>query len=168
MRAELRRREARFIAVKQIKDVKEQIQELKGERIWAEVIENEKVCDWDSSPRHITLMASFVIILTTFWNERIEWKGGGLTELFYSYGQGVGRLCSFQQLRNKVSPLLMKEHWLLVLGFPRWGGGGWGGGELQVLALGLALVFFYLFLDSCCSLVSICCGLLCIHKIGLV
>lgn len=45
VRAELRRREARFIAVKQIKDVKEQIQELKGERVWAEVIENEKVCD---------------------------------------------------------------------------------------------------------------------------
>ena len=45
MRAELRRREARFIAVKQIKDVKEQIQELKGERVWAEVIENEKVGD---------------------------------------------------------------------------------------------------------------------------
>ena len=64
---ELRRREARFIAVKQIKDVKEQIQELKGERVWAEVIENEKVCDWDSSPRHIILVASFVIILTTFW-----------------------------------------------------------------------------------------------------
>ncbi|CAH3197900.1 unnamed protein product, partial [Porites evermanni] len=42
VRAELRRREARFIAVKQIKDVKEQIQELKGERVWAEVIENEK------------------------------------------------------------------------------------------------------------------------------
>ena len=45
VRAELRRREARFIAVKQIKDVKEQIQELKGERVWAEIIENEKVCD---------------------------------------------------------------------------------------------------------------------------
>lgn len=59
---------------------------------------------------------------------------------------GEGRLCnrvkeivilsSFQQLRNKVSPLLMKEHGLLVLGFPRQ-----GGVELQVLALGLALVF---------------------------
>ncbi|CAH3182366.1 unnamed protein product, partial [Porites evermanni] len=42
VRAELRRQEARFIAVKQIKNVKEQIQELKGERVWAEVIENEK------------------------------------------------------------------------------------------------------------------------------
>jgi len=31
--------------VKQIKDVKEQIEELKRERVWAEVIENEKVCD---------------------------------------------------------------------------------------------------------------------------
>jgi len=66
VRAELRRRKARFTAVKQIKDVKEQIQELKGERVWAEVIENEKVCDGDSSQRHMTLVASFVIILTTF------------------------------------------------------------------------------------------------------
>ena len=53
MRAELRRREARFIAVKQIKDVKEQIQELKGERVWAEIIENEKVCDWFSKTHNI-------------------------------------------------------------------------------------------------------------------
>lgn len=95
VRAELRRREARFIAVKQIKDVKEQIQELKGERVWAEIIENEKVCDWDSSLRHITLVASLVIILTTFWNERIEWKGGGLTELFYPYGQGLDTYVHF-------------------------------------------------------------------------
>lgn len=42
VREEVRRREARFIAVKQIKDVKEQLEELKRERVWAEVIENEK------------------------------------------------------------------------------------------------------------------------------
>ncbi|XP_068698748.1 structural maintenance of chromosomes protein 6-like isoform X1 [Montipora foliosa] len=42
VREEVRRREARFIAMKQIRDVKEQIEELKKERVWAEVIENEK------------------------------------------------------------------------------------------------------------------------------
>ena len=35
--------EAKFIAVKQIKDIKDQIDELKRERVWAEVIESEKV-----------------------------------------------------------------------------------------------------------------------------
>ena len=104
MRAELRRREARFIAVKQIKDVKEQIQELKGERVWAEVIENEKVCDWDSSPRHITLVASFVIILTIFrkWKDRIKGRGiEGTFLLVWPRGCGAwvflfgeGRLCN--------------------------------------------------------------------------
>lgn len=39
----MRRLEARYIAIKQIRDIKEQIEELKKERVWAEVIENEKV-----------------------------------------------------------------------------------------------------------------------------
>lgn len=43
MREQVRRREARYIAIKQIRDIKEQIEELKKERVWAEVIENEKV-----------------------------------------------------------------------------------------------------------------------------
>ncbi|CAH3023318.1 unnamed protein product [Porites evermanni] len=95
VRAELRRREARFIAVKQIKDVKEQIQELKGERVWAEVIENEKV--WRG------IEGTFLLIWPRGW--------GAWVFLF-----GEGRLCnkvkeivilsSSQQLRNKVSPLL--------------------------------------------------------------
>ena len=43
MRREVRRLEAKYIAIKQIRDIKEQIEELKKERVWAEVIENEKV-----------------------------------------------------------------------------------------------------------------------------
>ena len=39
----MRQIEARFIGVKQIRDIKEQIEELKQQRVWAEVIENEKV-----------------------------------------------------------------------------------------------------------------------------
>ena len=47
------------------------------------------------------------------------------------------------------------------------GGGGRtsGTGSRACTCISLGI---YLFLDSCCSLVSICCGLLCIHKIGLV
>lgn len=43
IREQVRRLEARCIAIKQIQDLKDQIEELKKERIWAEVIENEKV-----------------------------------------------------------------------------------------------------------------------------
>ena len=43
VRAQVRRLEARYIAIKQIRDIKEQIEQLKKERVWAEVIENEKV-----------------------------------------------------------------------------------------------------------------------------
>lgn len=43
IREQVRRLEARYIAIKQIQDLKDQIEELKKERIWAEVIENEKV-----------------------------------------------------------------------------------------------------------------------------
>ena len=39
----MRRLEAKYIAIKQIRGIKEQIEELKKERVWAEVIENEKV-----------------------------------------------------------------------------------------------------------------------------
>lgn len=42
VREQVRRLEARYIAIKQIRDIKEQIEELKKERVWAEVIENEK------------------------------------------------------------------------------------------------------------------------------
>ncbi|KAL9969413.1 hypothetical protein ACROYT_G021630 [Oculina patagonica] len=42
IREQVRRLEARYIAIKQIRDIKEQIEELKRERVWAEVIENEK------------------------------------------------------------------------------------------------------------------------------
>ena len=41
----MRRLEAKYIAIKQIRGIKEQIEDLKKERIWAEVIENEKVKD---------------------------------------------------------------------------------------------------------------------------
>ena len=43
IREQVRRLEARYIAIKQIRDLKDQIEELKKERVWAEVIENEKV-----------------------------------------------------------------------------------------------------------------------------
>ena len=43
VRRQVRRLEAKYIAIKQIRDIKEQIEELKKERVWAEVIENEKV-----------------------------------------------------------------------------------------------------------------------------
>jgi len=43
VREQVRRLEARYIAIKQIRDIKEQIEELKKERVWAEVIKNEKV-----------------------------------------------------------------------------------------------------------------------------
>ncbi|XP_020623366.1 structural maintenance of chromosomes protein 6-like isoform X3 [Orbicella faveolata] len=42
VREQVRRLEARYIAIKQIRDIKEQIEELKKERVWAEVIKNEK------------------------------------------------------------------------------------------------------------------------------
>ena len=55
------------------------------------------------------------------------------------------------------------------LGLSTTGGGGRGEtsgtGSRACTCISLGI---YLFLDSCCSLVSICCGLLCIHKIGLV
>ena len=60
MREQVRRLEARFIAVKQIRDIKEQIEELKKERVWAEVIENEKVkymCMYDvKTKQHYVLL----------------------------------------------------------------------------------------------------------------
>ena len=43
VREQVRRLEAKYIAIKQIREIKEQIDELKKERVWAEVIENEKV-----------------------------------------------------------------------------------------------------------------------------
>jgi len=43
VREQVRILEARYIAIKQIRDIKERIEELKKERVWAEVIENEKV-----------------------------------------------------------------------------------------------------------------------------
>ena len=39
----MRTLEAKYIAIKQLRDIKDQIDELKRERVWAEVIESEKV-----------------------------------------------------------------------------------------------------------------------------
>ena len=58
----MRRLEARYIAIKQIRDIKEQIEELKKERVWAEVIENEKVkymYDVKTKQQHLLLFVPY-------------------------------------------------------------------------------------------------------------
>ena len=58
MREQVRTLEARYIAIKQIREIKEKIEELKKERVWAEVIENEKVkylYDVKTKQHHVVL-----------------------------------------------------------------------------------------------------------------
>jgi len=43
VRDQLRKLEARYAAIKQIRDIKEQLAGLKRAQVWAEVIDNEKV-----------------------------------------------------------------------------------------------------------------------------
>lgn len=75
----MRRLEARYIAIKQIRDIKEQIDELKKERVWAEVIENEKVkymYDVKTKQQHLLLfvpckynkLIMFLVHWIKLWN----------------------------------------------------------------------------------------------------
>lgn len=74
----MRRLEARYIAIKQIRDIKEQIEELKKERVWAEVIENEKVkymYDVKTKQQHLLLFVPckynklmFLVQWIELWN----------------------------------------------------------------------------------------------------
>lgn len=77
IREQVHRLEARYIAIKQIRDLKDQIKELKQERVWAEVIENEKVkCMYDvKTKQHLLFiqcqqneMVTFLVLWIMFWN----------------------------------------------------------------------------------------------------